>query len=160
MAGGFLLSMEGIGGNQSALQVQRLQEAFEFGDFIGFVCDFDLTASQCRTVGQSTEKMNGLIGGFGGAAETFAVDGQDGSIGIAFAFLEPRTDNLIQFLRIDRLKKAADGRFARSDVAAASAVFAGAQGTQLVLIERLGELTDTVESVDAREHGSHSDGEN
>lgn len=47
MAGGFLLSMEGIGGNQSALQVQRLQEAFDFGDFIGFVCDCDLTASQC-----------------------------------------------------------------------------------------------------------------
>ena len=46
VAGGLGLSMEGVGGDQSTLQVQRLRQTFEFGDFIGFVRDSDLTSSQ------------------------------------------------------------------------------------------------------------------
>ena len=46
VAGTLDLSMEGISGDESALQLQRLQEAFEFGDFIGFIRDCDLTSSQ------------------------------------------------------------------------------------------------------------------
>lgn len=80
MGGGCFLRIEGIGADQSATQIQVLQEFFETGDFVGFGRDGDLAAEELGLSIQGPEELDGVALDFSGGADAFAIDGQGGDV--------------------------------------------------------------------------------
>ena len=146
------LSVESIGADQGAAQVQVPEQVLEGGDFIGFGRDLDLAAKELGLGLQGAEELDALAVDFGGGAGAFAVDGQCGDARVLEVGAQPIVDESIQFPGVQTLEDAADGCFAGSDEFAGYAAAAGAQATELVLVEGLGELADVDQGVIARNH--------
>ena len=156
MSGRCFLSVKSIGADQSAAEVQSIQEIFERGDFVGFGRDFDLTADDFGLGIQGAEQLDRLAVYFGGGADAFAIDGQGADAQILEMRAKPATDNAVQFGRVQTLEHAADRAFAGSQEFAGFAAARGAQAAELVLIEGLGKFTDVDETVIAGNHGGRS----
>ena len=158
MVGGGGLSIEGIRADQGAAQVQVSEQVLEGGDFIGFGRDLDLAAKELGVGIQGTEELDALAVDFGSGAGAFAIDGKCGDARVLEVGAQPIVDQPVQFRRVQALKDSADGRFAGSDELARLAATAGAQATELVLVEGLGELADINQRVIAGNHGAGSNG--
>ena len=92
MSGRCFLSVKSIGADQSAAEVQSVQEIFERGDFVGFGRDFDLTADDFGLGIQGAEQLDGLAVDFGGGADAFAIDGQGADAQILEMRAKPATE--------------------------------------------------------------------
>ena len=160
MVGGGGLSIERIGGDQGAAQVQVPEEVFEGRDFIGFGRDLDLAAKELGVGVQGAEEHEPLAIDFGGGAGAFAIDGQRGNARVLEVGAQPIVDQPVQFRRVQALEDPADGRFAGSEEFAGFAATAGAQAAELVLVEGLGELADIGQGVIARNHRGGGNGHN
>jgi len=160
MVGGGALSIERIGADQGAAEVQITEEVLEGGDFIGFGRDLDLAAKELGVGVQGAEEHKPLAIDFGGGAGAFAIDGQRRNTRVLKVGAQPIVDQPVQFCRVQALEDAADGRFTGSDEFAGFAATAGAQAAELVLVEGLGELADIDEAVIARDHRGGSNGHN
>ena len=109
---------------------------------------------------QGAEQLDRLSVDFGGGAEAFSIDGQGGNAQILEMGAEPASDNAVQFVGIQTLQDAPDRAFAWGQEFAGFAAASGAQTAELVLVERLGKLTDVDEAVIAGNHGGRGDGDN
>jgi len=69
------LSIDGIGADQSAAQIQFLQEVFQGGDFVSLGRDFDLTANHFGLGLQGAKELDRLAIDLGGCPDAFAIDG-------------------------------------------------------------------------------------
>src|SRR5258708_33399366 len=67
------LSIDRIGTDQGAAQVQFGQKIFESGDFVGFGRDFDLATDDFGLGIQGAEQLNRLSFDFGGGAKAFSL---------------------------------------------------------------------------------------
>lgn len=106
------LSVQGIGADEGAAQIQLSQELFEARDFIGFGRDLHLTADEVGLGVQSTEQLHGLALDFGGGAGAFAIDGQGGDVEVLEVRTEPVADEGIQGFWIQALEHTAQSGLA------------------------------------------------
>src|SRR5271157_2098076 len=160
MVSGGGLSIEGVGADQGAAQVQVSEQVLEGGDLIGFGRDLDLAAKELGVGVQGAEELDALAVDFGSGARAFAIDGQCGDARVFEVGAQPIVDQPVQLGGVQALEDAADGRFAGSDEFAGLAATAGAQAAELVLVEGLGELADIDQGVIAGNHGGGSNGHN
>ena len=79
VSGRRFLSIDSVGADQCAAEVQFLQEIFQRGDFVSLGRDFDLTAGDFGLGIQGAEQLDRLPIDLGGGAEALAVDGQGGN---------------------------------------------------------------------------------
>lgn len=129
------MRIEGIGADQSAAQVQVLEEFFETGDFVGFGRDRDLAAEELALSIQGAEELERVAIDFSGGADAFAIDGQGGDVEVLEMRAEPVVDDGVQLGRIQALENTAHGRFAGSDESVRLGRATGAQAAELVLIQ-------------------------
>lgn len=159
VSGRGFLSVQGIGADEGAAQVQLSQELFEARDFIGFGRDLHLAADEVGLGVQSTEQLHGLTLDFGGGAGAFAIDGQGGDLEVLEMRTEPVGDDGIEGFWIQTLENTAQGGLAGGQIFLGAAAAGRAQRTELRLTEGLGEVTDAVEGVIAGNHGGGGDGD-
>jgi hypothetical protein len=160
VSGRGFLSVDGIGADQSATQIQFVQEIFESGDFVSFGRDSDLAADEFGLGIQGAEQLDGLAVDLGGSPEAFAIDGQAGNAQILEMRAKPGRNGAVQFVGIQALEHPTDRAFAGLEKFAGFAAAAGAQAAELVLVEGLGKGPDINVGVVARNHGGGSDGDN
>src|SRR5208337_1608830 len=152
------LSVEGVGADQGAAQVQIPEQVFEGGDFIGLGRDLDWAAEELGVGVQGAKELYALAVDFGGGAGAFAINGQRGDAGVLGVGAQPVVDEAVQFHGVQALEDAADGGFTGGVELAGFAATAGAQAAELVLVEGLGEIADIDQRVIARDHGGGGNG--
>ena len=160
MVGGGSLGIEGVGADQSATQVQVLEEDFKAGDFVGFGRDLDLATDGLRLGVQGTEKLERVAVDFGRGARALTIDGQGGEVQVPEVGTDPAGDQGIELHGVQALEHTADGGFAGGEVAAGFEAAGGAQAAELVLIEGLGEGAQVDERVVAGNEAGGGDGDN
>jgi len=158
MVGGGDLSIERIGADQGAAQVEVPKEVLEGGDFIGFGRDLDLAAKELGVGIQGAEEHEPLALDFSSGAGAFAIDGQGGDVLVLEVGAQPIVDQAIQFNGVQALEDSANGRFTGRNEFMGMAATAGAQAAELVLVEGLGELADIDQGVIARNHRGGGNG--
>ena len=152
------LSVEGIGTDQGAAQVQIPEQVLEGGDFIGLGWDLDLAAKELGVGVQGAKELEALAVDLGGGAGAFAVDGQRGNAGVLEVRAQPIIDEPVQWRRVQALEDTADGGFTGGEEFAGFAATAGAQAAELILVEGLRELAHIDQRIIARNDGGGSNG--
>ena len=140
---GVALGVGSVGGHEAARQVDGVQQLFDLGDLVGVAGDAVLADDDLFFLQHRGEQ---LLGAVGDAAQPLAVDRDRGQQRLQLPRLrqgpQPRTDDLVQGLRVDGLDESADPLLAGDDDRALERVHAAAEAGEHVLRQVRGLVAD------------------
>jgi hypothetical protein len=147
--------MQGIEGGDSSLHVNGIKQLFHYGDLIGGRRHLRLGDDGCLLVEKCCQEMH-LSPVSAGSLESFAVNGH--GVSDPHDGFEPASDGRVHGLTIERLEKAADGRFAGSFIEVGSWFLPASQSLEHFLGASLSPLGYGVEALGTADDGTDSNG--
>ena len=156
IAGGGLLSVERIRGDDPPFDGQRVQKRFEDGDFVGMLGN-GLLSHDGGSLMEESSKDVGLAAIRGaGSLEGFSID-CDSGVRRADSF-RPTHEAKIDGFSVNGLDKAADGGFTGGHVASGFLVATAQESLEHVLRAGLGPLSDGSKAVGTADECTDRDG--
>lgn len=131
--------MEGIGSNHGVFEIQRVEEGFDGGDFVGFIPDLELSEDGAFVMEDGAQQVGSFFLAVTGAAHSFAID-SDSLAGEEVLIGEPAAYFQVEVIGIQALEGASEGGFGGRVFACA------AQGFKGVAREFLSPLSDGLET--------------
>jgi hypothetical protein len=133
-AGGFALGMQGIGGDNPAVELKRLEQWLDLGDLVGLRRDLALRDGDALALEEGAQEMDPGAVFAHGTAQALAVDGH-GLAGLGQA-QEPVAQAGIDARHIGALQDAAKSRLRGRLEACGAGIVASTQAPELAWVRR------------------------